>query len=108
MSWSECFKIRAVADHYRSIVLGLSCPLALVDASPLPRQSKSAALLPRALGSYAEYAQLVGGHAHFCGSIGPGVPNPQLFHDVFSHPIFATRVRRSLLWSAGNLKGGSQ
>lgn len=136
MSWSECFKLRAVADHYRSIVLGLSCPLVLVDAGPhlfqrfavvlavcslwlqpgeaieqIPTQSKPAVFLHRALGSYvewAEYAQLVGGHANFGGSVGPGVPNTQLFHGVFSHPIFKTRVRRSLLWSTGNLKGGPQ
>ena len=68
-------------------------------------------MVHRALGSYvewAEYAHRVGGHANFGGSVGPGVPNTQLFHDVFSHPIFATGVPRSLLWSAGNLKGGSQ
>lgn len=67
---------------------------------------KPAVFLHHALGSYLEwpeYAQLVGGHANFGGRVGPGVPNAQLFHDVFSHPIFETLVRRSLLWSAGNL-----
>lgn len=33
MWWKECFNVRAVGDHCPPIVLGLSCPLALVDAA---------------------------------------------------------------------------
>jgi hypothetical protein len=86
MSWSECFNLFAVADHYRSIVLGLNCQLALVDAGARLFQRFAVVLAVCSLRLQ---------------------PTP-LFHDVFSHPIFETLVLRSRLWSAGNLKGGPQ
>jgi hypothetical protein len=104
MSWSECFKLRAVADHYRSIVLGLSCPLALLDAGPHLFEQFAVTLAvcglsPQPGGAIEQLPTQSKPTVFF---------HAQLFPDVFSHPIFKTRVRRSLLWSAGNLKGGLQ